>query len=240
MNYTLIVTIVIIILLLYVLWNFFSNSGTKLAQTQNLNTTVTTPITVSDTSTRFAYGVWIYVNSWNANGSNKTIFTRSGVADENIIKISGGNGYTTKLYLDSTAPTMYLDIAQSCTGTATTSAIVITTNFPIQKWCYVCFSVDGQYVDCYIDGKLVKSVLLNCNVIAPASTDSVYIGNSNKPNDIYLSGFYHWATPLTPQEVWKKYLNGNGTNPITNATGSVGLGISLFKNNVENSVFRLF
>lgn len=238
MNIPLIVTVVIIIVLLYVLWLFFRNSGAKLVQNQNLNNIIKAPISsVNDTSTRYAYGVWIYVNSWTTNKAQKTIFARS---SSNSAWDSAGN-YTTSLYLDSTSPTLYLDIKQTCgTGVNATPPIAMTTNFPVQKWCHVVFSVDGQYVDCYIDGKLVKSVLLNCTVTAPAANDGFYLGSPTTGNDIYLSGLYHWVNPLTPQEVWNKYLNGNGKNPLTSSFNTIGLGLTVFKNNVESGLYRIF
>jgi hypothetical protein len=35
--------------------------------------------------------------------------------------------------------------------------ILITDNYPIQKWCYIVISVDSAFIDCYLDGKLVLS-----------------------------------------------------------------------------------
>lgn len=241
MNY-IVITIVIIIILMYVLWRY-SVSSNILIQNQNLNNVISTPINIQDTSTRFAYGVWIYVNSWNPTGTTKTIFSRnsSGPWDDSG-KITDLK-YTTRLYLDSSAPTLYLDIKQgSCSSNTVSSTppITITTNFPIQKWCYVTFSVDGQYVDCYIDGKLVKSALLNCLVVAPGANEPLYIGNTTGGNDTYINSLYHWSNSITPQEVWNKYLKGNSSNPITNTFKSFGLGISIFKNNVENIKYRIF
>lgn len=234
MNIPLIITVVIIIVLLYILWVFFRNSGAKLVQNQNLNSVITTPISsVNDTSTRYAYSVWIYVNSWNANSEEKTIFARRST--------TAAATPTCSLYLDKSSPIMYLNIGQTCgTGTTATPPIAMSTNFPVQKWCHVAFSVDGQYVDCYIDGKLVKSVLLNCPVSAPQSSDGLYLGNATSGNDIYLSGLFHWVNPLTPQEVWNKYLNGNGSNPIKNSMNTLGLGVTVFKNNVESGLYRVF
>jgi hypothetical protein len=34
---------------------------------------------------------------------------------------------------------------------------MITDNFPLQKWVYIIISVDNQYVDAYLDGKLIQS-----------------------------------------------------------------------------------
>ncbi len=237
MDVFLAVIIAIIILLLYVLWRYFSNLGTKLAANTNLNTLNATPIKVTDTSVQYAYGVWIYVNSWAAgtkDSPKKTIFSRSNT-QSNTRDIYGN--YTTLLYLDPVSPTLYLDLAQS--GATKAEPIVMTTNFPVQRWCYVTFSANNQYVDCYIDGKLVKSVHLNKPLTVPRTTDNVYVGSLQTTSDIYINQLYHWANPLTPQQVWSNYLSGNG-NPFGLFTNNIGMGFTFYKDNVENSTFRLF
>lgn len=235
MNYFLIITIAIIIILLYILWKYFSNTGTNLVKNTNLNIVQSTPIPINNTSVQYAYGVWVYVNSWKQDtpsGPKKTIFSRS----NNSSKWDDVGNYTTCLYLDPVSPTLYLDIAQNGANTP----ITISTNFPIQKWCYVAFSVNNQYVDCYLDGKLVKSVYLQKTITTPALKDAVYIGSSTSVNDIYINSFYHWANPLTPQQVWSNYLNGNGTSPMAALSNSFGFGFAFYKNNVETSTYRLF
>lgn len=237
MDIFLIVSIAVVILLLYILWRYFSNIGVSLASSTNLNTLNTTPITVKDTSVQYAYGVWIYVNSW-ASGTKdspkKTIFSRSNTQLETRDTYSK---YTTLLYLDPVSPTLYLDVAQS--GATKENPIAITTNFPVQRWCYVAFSANNQYIDCYIDGKLVKSVKLEKPLVVPQTTDKVYIGSPRITSDIYINRFYHWANPLTPQQVWSNYLSGNG-NPFAVLTNNVGMGLTFYKDNTESASYRLF
>lgn len=241
MNIFLIVTIAIIIVLLYILWKYFSNVGRNLVKSTNLNTLQNSPIIVSDTSIQYAYGVWVYVNSWAASsegsdkGAKKVIFSRSSTTE--ATRTTSGN-YTVLMYLDPVSPTLYLDIAQ--TGGSRSSPIVITTNFPVQKWCYVVFSLNNQYVDCYIDGKLVKSVHLNTTPITPNTADSVYVGSPVNTSDIYIKELQHWTNPLTPQQVWSNYLSSSGTNPFTILTNSMGIGFTFYKDNVESRTFRLF
>lgn len=241
MNIFLIVTIALIIVLLYILWRYFSNIGTNLAKSTNLNTIQTTAIKVSDSSIQYAYGVWVYVNSWaasdGANGPKKVIFSRS-LTKPNGNRTDVGN-YTVLVYLDPVSPTLYLDIAKGATPTA--NPIVITTNFPVQKWCYVVFSLNNQYVDCYIDGKLVKSVHLDTTPTTPnPSIDAIYVGSPTNPSDIYIKDLQHWGNPLTPQQVWSNYLSSSGMNPFSSFTNSMGIGFTFYKDNVESTTFRLF
>jgi len=239
MNYVLIVIVIILVVLIYVLWKYFSNTGTKVTTNTNLNTIQTTGLTVNDTSVQYAYGIWVYVNSWNpssASSPRNTIFSRSSSNS------NWDTTYTTSLYLGQVSPTLYLDISQNTPvgGISVTQPIIMTSNFPIQKWCYVVFSVNNQYVDCYLDGKLVKSVYLNGSIKQPVSGDKLYLGSPKVTQDIYINSFYHWANPLTPQNVWSNYLSGSGTNPFSALTNTIGFGFAFYQNNVESSTYRLF
>jgi hypothetical protein len=237
MDYVLIVTIAIIIILMYILWRYFSNTGKSLTKNTNLNTIQTTGIAINDKSVQYAYGIWVYVNSWSAGENNspkKTIFYRGSSTATDTTKT------TTHLYLDPVSPTLYLDIKQTGSATPPPSPIEISTNFPIQKWCYVAFSVNNQYVDCYLDGKLIKSVHLDNPLTSPDTGDLVYIGSRTIPSDIYINTFKYWSNPLTPQQVWSNYLSGNGQNPLSALANSFGFGFAFYQNNVETSNLRLF
>jgi hypothetical protein len=143
MNYTLIFLGVIIAILLYVLYYYNSSTSAVLSSKANLNATVP-PITSinNPTNTRYAYGIWVYVNSWNST-TEKVIFSRN----NNI-----------RLRLDNTKPTLYCEVTMN--DGSTIHRTTITDNFPLQKWVFIIVSVDNQFLDCYLDGKLVKSTRL--------------------------------------------------------------------------------
>jgi hypothetical protein len=46
----------------------------------------------------------------------------------------------------------------------THSDIVVTNNFPIQKWVHIGIVIDNKIMDVYLDGKMVKSVKLQDNI----------------------------------------------------------------------------
>lgn len=139
MSTVVIILAVIVILLIYILYRFLKAAEVELTASANMNDDITAmPIMTNPTSTKYAYGLWIYVNSWQM-GTPKTLYSR----DNNI-----------KLYLDANSPTLKCDIYMS---NDTYKTIEITDNFPVQKWVHIIVSVDNQYADCYLDGKLVKS-----------------------------------------------------------------------------------
>ena len=137
MNLIIIVLSVSVIFLLFILLKYFSNNSTKLVKQSSLLTSnAVIPVTLNPSATRYAFGIWVYVKSWNNN--IKTIFEFPG-------KI--------KIYLDASTPTLSVSIN---TTVGNPTVVKLTQNFPLQKWTYVTVSVDNSYIDSYIDGKLVK------------------------------------------------------------------------------------
>lgn len=247
MTPTTIILLVIILLLVYVLYAYLTGTVSKLIQTASLKTQVP-PITQIDSAknSRYGYSIWVYVNTWT-NNSRKTIFSRPN---------------SLRLYLDNSSPTLKLDLAMN--GALVNNAppmmtMNITNNFPLQKWVCIGVSVDNQFVDAYLDGKLIKSQRFYSQIgaAAPApisesfpmtppdaAISPVYLGNGEPvagqtyaPFDAFVSEFKRWSVPIDPQSAWDTYLAGNGSNGISRAFSSYGIDVSVLKNNVEQTKF---
>jgi hypothetical protein len=151
-------------------------------------------------SNRFSYCLWVYVNTWNTNF--KKLICNSGDPNNPILSLTLG---TTNPSLDVVAEN--------------NTPMRITDNFPIQKWVHIVISVDSNVVDCYLDGKLVVSKQMT-NIQQIPSKYSINFGNF----DAFLTGFEYISTALNPQEVWNKYMAGNGY-----AGGKYGVNLSITK-----------
>jgi len=221
MGITTIVLGVIVIILIYILYVFYVKKSSVLVTTASLKGS-NNPITAlsAGQSTRYAYGIWIYINTWNAGGT-KNIFSR-----ENNIK----------LYLDPTKPILYCEIAQDPQPNPP-QQIKITENFPVQKWVYIVISADDRIIDCYLDGKLVNSNKLTNSAARPASGTAVTLGTGF---DAYVAGFTSWSGPIGPQEAWNSYLSGNGGNSVSRLFTAYNVDVTVKKDNVEQSKFSLF
>lgn len=232
MNYVVIILGVIVIILIYILIRIVSASAVELTSSANLNDNISSiDITNNPTSSRYAYGLWIYVNSWD-NNENKTIYKR----DENI-----------KLYLDTDSPTLKCDITMTDDEV---QSFEITDNFPLQKWVYIIISVDNQYIDCYLDGKLVRSGRAYTqeadNTKAFPKTPSgtgdagkIKLGGENKW-DAYVTKFKHWSGPVNPETAHSEYLSGNGQSSFRNFFSRYGLDILIKKDDVEQTKLSIF
>jgi hypothetical protein len=240
MNSVVIILGIVIIVLIYVLYKYYSNTASTLQSTQTSLNTVTPPITKlsSPTNTRYSYGIWLYVNSWDPN-VNKTIFSRAG---------------NLRVYLSKTTPTLNVDISMSDN---TNQTMIVTDNFPLQKWVYIIVSVDNQFIDIYLDGKLVKSqrfyspaTSAGTNALMPKIpsdlTVPVFLGNSDVSAgpftvfDAYIAQFYRWAVPMDPQTAWNYYMAGNGQSTVTGALSAYGANLQILQNNVAQSTYQLF
>jgi len=225
MNAIAIILGIVIIILFFVLYKYYTNTATQLTssnlinlnidQTGNVITKVSSP-----TNNQFSYGIWVYVNSWG-QGTPKTLFQH-----QNVLKV----------YLDPNSPKLYIDVNTGSTVTTTQ----ITDNFPIQKWVFIIVSVDTSFSDVYLDGKLIKSVkITNINTLPP--TPSIYLGNNNPFTsfDAYVTCFYRWTIPMDPGTAWNYYMKGNGQNGLLGSLSPYGVKMQVLQNNVETASYNL-
>ena len=261
-NISWILLAVVLIILFYVLYQYFTTTTTTVSST-NLNTPV--PPILSSTiansgNVNYSYAAWVYVNSWNSTGLNNTphalIFapTGSSTASNAPLLMNGnvqttydnngqGTSYDFGLFLDSASPTLYCALGgttlSSNLSTTPSNLITITNNFPIQTWVYVVVSVNTNVVDCYLNGKLVISQLIQQqgSIVAP-SFSNIYLGNGSGAGwDAQMNNFKRYTTPLTPQTVWSDYLS---QAPKTAMLSSYGLQVDLLKNGSVSNTFTLF
>jgi hypothetical protein len=248
MNYVAILLAIVIVILIYVLYQYFTVSSTTLTASASLNTAVPVITNLqSPKSVSYAYSVWLFVNSWNP-GTNKYIFTRA----NNI-----------KLYLDPNTPTLKCDVYMASPPAGSSSnwkTVTITNNFPLQTWTLITISMDGNFMDAYLNGKLVLSSKLmdkdskgNPVIVAvppdTATTTStggagagVYLGNSDPAIggsfDAYVAKFNRSTAALDPTTVWNTYLQGNGQSNAT-ALSSYGVNLNILQNNVLQGTYTL-
>jgi hypothetical protein len=115
--------------------------------------------------------------------------------------------------------------------------LVVTDNFPVQTWVHVIVSVDNAYIDTYINGKLTKSILEKDGIKSPSAQNTIKFGLSPGTTLAKLTRF---TTPIDPQTAWDKYSSGNGANMLSKYLGTLGMDVSLKKDNVEYSKLNIF
>jgi hypothetical protein len=201
-----------------------------------MNTQLTNP-----TSDSFAFGVWIYVNSWSNNSKILFYLHPSGtnVVSPLSTKGSGQSYPNLSLGLEQNQATLFCTIGND--KTKKTFKNDIKNGFPIQKWTHVVISFDGNIFDSYLDGKLIKSTVLNFSDFVDTKRvigkDNIYLGdcNSSTKNDIYLTYFNRWDRALDARTVQNLYLSGNGKSMFSN----FNVDLNILKDGVTQNVVNV-
>jgi hypothetical protein len=247
MNYIIVIlSVIIIVILFYVAFSsYFSNVSTLMQQTSLADTTKPVPDVVATNlqkpdATRYAYGVWVYVNTLTAGASppKSVIFSRN----NDIV-----------VYLDQATSTLYAVLNPNTSGLptsglisvptnettpplvgTTSTKIAITNNFPLQKWVCITVSIDNTVADCYLDGKLIKSVKIT--QVTPDKNSNIKFGLGF---DAYIAQFQRWTNPLDPQSVWNAYVAGSGSS-LAGTDSNYNVALSVLKDNVITSKLTLY
>jgi hypothetical protein len=120
--------------------------------------------------------------------------------------------------------------------TSTTTVVNITNDFPIQKWVYFVVNVKDNLVECYLNGKLIKSQIVTDD-LSPSTRNDLYLGDNF--TDGYITKFKRDATILTPDQVWKQYLAGNGLATFSNWLAGYNASFSLYTTTEEIKKYSL-
>jgi hypothetical protein len=233
MNWVVISLAIIILFLFYILYRYYTNTATTVSKLAYLTTSQPAITTlINSSSARYAYGIWIYVNNLNSGSSSSNnpniIFQRS----NNII-----------LSLDNNSTNLYCWLNDNVTPS--TSPTIVTNNFPLQKWSQVIVNVDNQFIDYYLNGKLIKSEKKTNTLTTPSDiskgNSNVYLGNSANtkfvPFDAYVTNLQYWSNPINPQDAWNSYLSGNGQNSYI---GWYNLNLQVLKDNMLQTSVSLY
>ena len=239
MNMSAIVLGVVLVVVSYVFYLYWKSRNLPLVSSTTLNIAnqdITVAASLKPESARYTYSVWINVNTWD-NTKVKPVFHRMATASP-----ATGAIPQVSVYFDRTSPKLYAAI--SAQDASTIAPMVITDTFPLQKWTHVLLSVDNNYVDMYIDGKLVKSVKLSYIPTSPGSTTvPIRVGKNDAgsyiASDIFMSKFQLWSTPFSPQEAWNEYMKGNSSSMFGGLL-AYGATLSLSKDNTVTNTVTLF
>jgi len=105
-------------------------------------------------------------------------------------------------------------------------------NVPIQKWTNVTISVFGRSLDVYMDGKLVKTCILD-GVPSPSQAD-VFVTPLGGFSG-WTSKFAYYPSPLNPQQAWDIYQLGYGASWLSSLFGKYSMQISFLENGTQTS-----
>jgi hypothetical protein len=234
MNPALIILGVVIVLIIY-LYFFYSTNETILSDKLDLSSKQPDILVANISkpeSTIYSYEFWVYVGKY-VGGTPQTLFSRASDKQTSDNKVINNIG----VYIDGTSPTLKIDYVKN-NSFFTKGTIAVTDNFPVQSWVHVIVSVSDKYIDTYVNGKLTKSIK-ETDGIYPQSKDSNPIVFGQHDGTI-LAKLTRTTKATDPQTAWDKYSAGNGENQFSKYLGTLGMDVSLKKDNIEYSKFNLF
>jgi hypothetical protein len=172
-------------------------------------------------SVNYAYSVWIYIDDWSYRyGSEKVIFCRGNT------KLMPG------LVLSPIENNIVIKVAMTNTDEMFTCTV---KDIPIQKWTNIIVTLNNRSLDCYINGKLLKT----CVLPSPAFVDdtkSIYLTPLSGFSG-YTSRFNYWNDTVNPQQAWNIYQGGPGGNILSNFLNQYKFQLTFLKgNSVQASV----
>lgn len=217
---------VAVVILLYTIF-YFMNGKDSLAtkmDLQQIQPDIAVDKLTKPESAKYSFELWTYVYGSNDPSIHgKYFFSRdaktAGRSPENPSIKNKNIG----LKMGSSTPSLILEYNK--TDATTSTNVQITDNFPLQTWQHVIVSVDNNYIDVYLNGKLVKSI--KDTIETPSTTSPVSF--SATPFKTYLAKFTRTITPTDPQTAWNNYLSGNGENPLKNLMGNYGVSMAFKK-----------
>jgi hypothetical protein len=266
MNYAVIISGVVLVILLYYLWFYFSTSVKTLVSSVNLKNNqlvfaddkLKTPSAV-----HYAYGFWIFINNWTSDGepvgtlayriatSGSTVGANTTptlpgpyIQSAPIAILQRMDHSQMMIYLDSNQPSLYYAVNDGSTQAGVEQRQLITNNFPIQSWTHLIFSVDNNIVDIYMNGKLVLSNVYGQGLAIPSASakagsgQELVLGNARVSFDANISQLQQWSNmAVDPQTAWKTYMQGNGQSM---KLSNYNVALELTKDNVVQSQLSVF
>ena len=224
MNSKLVLAIIIILLLLYVIFKALTTNYTTLGTMQKWSnkTTLQGSNLPSSFKSNSAISIWFYIKKW-VGGAN--VISMNGSSSSTIFKVQfKANTNTIQIFPRSATsdPQYDCEIAE----------------FPLQKWVNLIISFNGSAMDVYVDGKLVKSCVVNQGSRIQ-ETQSIVLGDDTdavKTADVgFITNVKLKAAPIAPQEAWDIYSQGFGGSPWSDLLNKYKVKLSFIVDNQEQA-----
>jgi hypothetical protein len=249
---------VALVLLAYTLWGYMWKDVHTMTGTvagQSAQQIAANALDGGGSSSNFAYSIWINVGDWNYRyGEPKIIFTRTfGSANVGPVTTTGKTGSgsaSTSANNDDGNPCPMVALGSSVNNLQISMNLfgdnggpdvvqrIMVPDIPLQVWVNLTISVQGQALDVYINGKLVRTALLEGVVHVPTSAGVAITPNGGFSG--WTAQFKYYNTAIDPQEAWSIYEKGySGGNWLTNLIGNYAVKVALMKDDAEESSLTL-
>jgi len=242
MNLLTIFIFVLIIVLIYMIYKLMTNPTVSVSDLSDASKSIMIPASKTEPNStgnnNYGYSVWLYVDAWRTSGQsliNKNIITRT----------DGGTVPFFQMVLDNAQNNLNVIIRDNEKTPCT------IRNVQLQKWINITMSVYGNTLDLYLDGKLVRTCIMQNMPASLSSSDDLFVGggynmdsnNRITPTDGDLEGFIsnvvYKADYFSPEEAWDIYSQGYSGAGMFNFLHSYRLNFSITNNNQTIGQFSI-
>lgn len=193
-------------------------------------------------SPNYYFSLWVYVNSFvRVNSSNNTpepgkplFYFGEAMNDSGAEIINESNSASNKLvYLQLGANSPKLQYYYTTNTSLPFKFINITDSLPLQKWVHIIVSTSGGVIECYLDGKLVKSVATSAPVVRANENSLINIGrrSTHLSHDTFISKVERQPTAIDAKTANNLYMKGPGTGLNTGNKSKYDVSLQLLQNN---------
>jgi hypothetical protein len=236
---------VVLIILVFVAIVFLYNTffkGSIIYDLKKINPSIA--VDSDPTSAKYYFSCWIYINSFNKEGINidsakpengKPIFYYGEPMDITSGYALDSNNRASKplVYLQYGANSPKLQYYYTTDSNEPYKFINITENLPIQKWSHVVISTNNKMIECYLDGKLVKTQneAKNPLCVPTPGPYTINIGRQDvqKKSDTFITKLQRFPTEANAKIVKKMYEKGPGIG-LNAQISQYDLKLHLFQN----------
>jgi len=223
MNAKLVLAVVIILLLLYVIFKALTTTYTSLGTMQKWEnqTTLQGSNLPSNFKANSAISIWFYIKKWSNNAR--------------VVQFKDATSAIFHVQFKTSTNTIQI-FPQSDTSAAGKDCEI--SDFPLQKWVNLIISFNGSAMDVYVDGKMVKSCVVDGGSKL-AQTTTIILGDETKkpPTDDvgFITNVKLKSTPIAPQEAWDIYSQGFGGSPWSDILNKYKVKLSFIVDNQEQT-----
>lgn len=150
----------------------------------------------------YTMSIWLYVNDWDTGlGNEKIVYQRTRTEESTEL-------YYPRMEVGKYLNTVTFYIAQINDGGAKTNFECSISDVPIQKWTNVILSINNRAVDIYMDGKLVKTCVMDGVSDLATQYDDLTISPVGNQFNGYTSRFRYINNAINPSEATAIYRKG--------------------------------
>jgi hypothetical protein len=196
-------------------------------QNANNSTTVPSSALPRNIPTSSSFSTWFFVRDWTCQSGGGTSTPKNILAVKNS---QGSNLFSITLGSCSNE----LNVNVLCGTTASPGGVISTcsvSDFPLQKWVNVIVSLNGRAVDIFVDGKLVKTCVLD-GVPKLSDTSQIILGGGFEG---FLTNMKYKKDVISPQEAWDIYSEGYGGSPFGDLLNKYKIKLSFIVDNIEQT-----